>query len=267
MGPIVALDPDFAFQGVSETADAVTAHVTDPLGPLAELPGPADAAGTWIGHGFNAIWRPHRASTGQDRFLELNLTNDSFEFQVIPGVVPNRGFATQPDLGLYGLHYLQRVSDADAPGFSTAGEALHIEPGLFMNVPASEVPENAASIVRLASIPHGVSVLMQGPTPSATPTPGPPKIPSVYPIPGLPPFSPQPPALGLGIQPVDIPPPAGNGAEHIVPEVDLANDGAGSQSNGPYPVEFQALVNDPNSMLREAIAESTCFVVHSIEKR
>jgi hypothetical protein len=47
------------------------------------------------------------------RFLELNPTNDSFGFQIIPGVVPNRGFNNQPDLDLYGLHYLQRVSDAD----------------------------------------------------------------------------------------------------------------------------------------------------------
>jgi hypothetical protein len=222
------------------------------LGALASLPG------TWQGKGFNAIWRPDNDQPPENsaikRFLELNLTNDSFEFQTIPGVVPNRGFATQPDLGLYGLHYLQRVSDADAPPFSTAGEALHIEPGLFMNVPASTVPLNPASIVRLATIPHGVAVLMQGPAPSVTPTPGPPKIRSVYPIPGLPPFNPAPPALGLGIQPVDIPPPAGTGAEHIVPEVDIANDGQGSQSNGPYPADFQGFVNDPNSMLREAIA-------------
>ena len=72
---------------------------------------------------------------------------------MIPGVVPNRGLYPQPDLSLYGLHYLQRVSDADPPGFSTAGEALHIS-GLFMNVPASQDPQNASSIVRMASIPH-----------------------------------------------------------------------------------------------------------------
>jgi len=85
---------------------------------------------------------------------ELNLTRETFQFDVIPGVVPNRGVATQPDLNLLGLHYLQRVSDADPLPFSTAGQALHIEPGLFMYVPASEVPANPASIVRLARIPH-----------------------------------------------------------------------------------------------------------------
>jgi CheY-like chemotaxis protein len=125
------------------------------------------------------------------RFLELNLTSESFDFQVIPGVVPNRGFDTQADLSLYGLHYLQRVSDADpAPspsvnpqGYSqTAGQALHIEPGLFMNVPGSQANNNLATIVRMASIPHGVTVLMQGPTPATTPTPG---LPKIYP-PGTP---------------------------------------------------------------------------------
>jgi len=223
------------------------------LGPLASL------AGTWKGSGFNSIWRPDNPESqplgGQTRrFLELNLTSESFDFHVIPGVVPNRGLNPQTDLSLYGLHYLQRVTDADRPPFSTAGQALHIEPGLFMNVPASIDPPNPASIVRLASIPHGVALLMQGPNPGTTPTPGPPIIPPIYPIAGLPTFSPAIGALGLGIQPVDIPSPGGNGAEHIVPEVDISSDIAGSQSNGPYPPSFQGFINDPNSVLREAIA-------------
>jgi hypothetical protein len=88
------------------------------LGPLAFL------TGSWRGPGFNAIWRPDNPqslplTTPPDqtkRFLELNLTNDSFDFHVIPGVVPNRGLNPQPDLSLYGLHYLQRVSDAVPEG-------------------------------------------------------------------------------------------------------------------------------------------------------
>ena len=157
------------------------------LGPLAFL------AGSWRGPGFNAIWRPDNPASAPlttpanptKRFLELNLTNDGFDFQVIPGVVPNRGLGPQTDLSLYGLHYLQRVSDADpAPsakvcphGYSTtAGEALHIEPGLFMNVPAAipgtTPPVNAPTIVRMGSIPHGVTVLMQGPCPEMKPRPG-----------------------------------------------------------------------------------------------
>jgi len=121
--------------------------------------------------------------------------------------------------------------------------------------------------VRLASIPHGVSLLMQGDNPGTTPVAGPPDIPPIYPIASLPAFTPVPPPtgfapFGLGIQPVDIPstPPPPN-LEHIVPEVELSNDGVGSQSNGPYvppfvldPAFFQAAVDDPNSVLRDAIA-------------
>jgi hypothetical protein len=222
------------------------------LGPLASL------LGTWRGTGFNAIWRPDNPQsepfTEIKRYLELNLTNDSFEFLAIPGVVPNRGLGPQQDLHLYGLHYLQRVSDADLPPFKTAGEALHIEPGLFMNVPASEQVKEE-TIVRLASIPHGVSLLMQGRNPGTTPTKGAPKIPAIFPMGNLPKFTPVSPE-GHGIQPVEIPEPAGKGKEHEVPEnIDLAADGAGSQSNGPFPADFQEFVNDPNSVLRNAIAK------------
>jgi len=242
-------------------ADPITTGLQ--LGPLAPL------IGSWQGTGFNQIWRPDNNQPPENsairRFLELNLTNETFQFDVIPGVVPNRGVATQPDLNLFGLHYLQQVSDADPPPFSTAGQALHIEPGFFMNVPASEVPANPASIVRLASIPHGVSLLFQGPAPSATPVPGPPNIPPIFPIPELPAFTPPGGALGLGIQPTQIPPPGGPGGEHIVPEVDIADDIVGSQSNGPYPPEFQGFINDPNSVLRNAIAGQNILGTITIE--
>lgn len=223
------------------------------LGPLAAL------AGTWAGNGFNTIWRPdNRFSQPESpimRFLELNLTNETLEFDVIPGVVPNRGLQPQTDLSLYGLHYLQRVSDADKPPFETAGQALHIEPGLFMNVPPTDQsPTAQGTIVRMASIPHGVTVMMQGKTPSSTPVAGPPNIPSIFPIAGMPSYSPPSGALGLGIQPFQVPPPESMSQVHPVPEVDITQDGAGSQSNGPFPSEFQGYINDPNSLLRSAIA-------------
>ena len=241
------------------------------LGPLASLPG------NWRGTGFNAIWRPDNPESAPltnpldqtRRYLELNLTNESFDFHVIPGVVPNRGLNPQTDLSLYGLHYLQRVSDSDAQPFSTAGQALHIEPGLFMNVPASATPEHHATIVRMASIPHGVTVMMEGRTPSSTPVPGPPHIPDIFPLPEFPTFTPGIPpdpasplptvvtpkaTDGNGIQPVEIPaatPPV----EHLVPEVTLRNDTTGSQSNGPYPHTIhQRYVDNPNVLLKDAIA-------------
>jgi hypothetical protein len=267
------------------------------LGPLAFL------NGSWRGPGFNAIWRPHnqKSMPVKDitrRFLELNLTNDGFDFQIIPGVVPNRGVDPQRDLHLHGLHYLQRVSDADPKpsphvfphGYSqTAGQALHIEPGLFMHVPASSQPSvgdtpivNKTAIVRMGSIPHGSTVLMQGPSPGNKPKPGKPHIPALMPFtnypgevgPGLPgtsfplyPVVPQQPATppaaalhgpnppALGIQPLTL-----QGAQHPVPEVNIALDTRVNAlptpialSSGPYPPHFQGFINDPNSVLREAI--------------
>jgi hypothetical protein len=286
------------------------------LGPLAFL------AGSWRGPGFNAIWRPDNPESlpitsppdQTKRFLELNLTHDSFDFHVIPGVVPNRGLNPQTDLSLYGLHYLQRVSDADPspgpkvkpPGYSTtAKQALHIEPGLFMNVPAAIAgttpPGNAPTIVRMGSIPHGVTVLMQGPNPGTKPIPHKPDIPplrpfstpgnlypglSPMPFPGpypgtnpplpLPPGTPNPP--GVGIQPIelDAAPPVAAGGQHVVPEININADvlvpnqpplpgplpaplPAGSplsyQSTGPFPDSFQGFIDDPNSVLRDAIAD------------
>ncbi len=272
------------------------------LGPLALL------AGHWAGTGFNTIWRPD--NTGDPnfkvrRFLQLNRTAETLAFDVISSPIPNRGLANQRDITIYGLNYLQKVQDddTDIPNFPNAGEDLHIEPGLFLNVPASggvvnanstpampvSVPLTPASIVRLATVPHGVSVLMQGDASTAVLNFGPPSIPSIYPIaditkiytdtafPGYGPveqgvFSNQylnlpaimpPGQLGLGIQPTNVPaqalaPPMGDvGVYHNVPENTLVNDipytpSTGVQSNGPFPAEWQDYVNDPNVVLRRA---------------
>jgi len=133
------------------------------LGPLAEL------AGTWVGNGFSLIALPdfdsHPPSTGPRAFrLKLSTTRETLQFIPIGGPVPNRGSLTdlgggtgQPDILLHGLTYLQRVSDA------VTNEALHIEPGIWLNVPATTVmPVQPASVVRLATVPHGDSLVAQG---------------------------------------------------------------------------------------------------------
>ncbi len=63
----------------------------------------------------------------------------------------------QPDISLFGLTYLQRVSDA------VTNEALHIEPGIWINVPPTTVfPNNPnETVVRMGTIPHGDSLLAQ----------------------------------------------------------------------------------------------------------
>src|ERR1700758_1848016 len=75
---------------------------TNPLGPLADLPG------KWVGKGFNQIWRPFHGTS--DRFLELNLTEETLEFSESVGAIPNRGLL-QPDIELAGIHYLQQITD------------------------------------------------------------------------------------------------------------------------------------------------------------
>ena len=93
---------------------AAAPQTGDPLGPLADLPGPGDTPGTWVGHGFNAIWRPHRLTSGQDRFLELNLTDDKLVFTRINGDIPNRGL-DMPDINMHGVTYMQQINEAGNP--------------------------------------------------------------------------------------------------------------------------------------------------------
>jgi hypothetical protein len=70
--------------------------------------------------------------------------------------IPNRG-SVQTDLILHGLRYLQRVADC------TTHTAIHLEPGLWLHVPATTAPDPVTqeTYVRQATIPHGDSVLAQ----------------------------------------------------------------------------------------------------------
>jgi hypothetical protein len=153
MAPRLETDPAFTFQGLPPVeemhAAAAVAAPADPLGALAELPG------TWTGQGFNAIWRPHRASSGQDRFLELNSTTETLIFSKINGEIPNRGLA-MPDINMFGVIYLQQIAE------KSDGTALHLEPGIWANVPQTSDPIEPATVVRMASIPHGTVILAQG---------------------------------------------------------------------------------------------------------
>jgi hypothetical protein len=131
-----------------QTAQA-PAHPADPLGPLAQL------VGTWTGHGFNTIWRPHSLASGQDRFLELNLTTETIVFSKINGAIPNRGLL-MPDINMFGLTYMQQISETNG------GAGLHIEPGIWAHVPPTSDPSEPTTVVRMASIPHGTAILAQG---------------------------------------------------------------------------------------------------------
>ena len=93
--------------------------------------------------------------SSQDRFLELNETKETLVITPINGAIPNRGLA-MPDINMHGLTYLQQISEA------STGAGLHIEPGIWATVPHTTDPNEPASVVRMASIPHGTVILAQG---------------------------------------------------------------------------------------------------------
>jgi len=121
----------------------------------------------------------------------LDTTQELLKFSTIGSPIPNRGPAIRMpdaiasddldlesgDIVFVGLHYLQRISDAETHG------ALHIEPGIWLNVPPTQSPPAGPTVVRLATIPHGDSLLAQGP--AYEPQEGPPKIPPTSTIPFL----------------------------------------------------------------------------------
>lgn len=136
-------------------ASAPSAAKDDPLGLLAELPG------TWAGKGLNVMALPTAEPDTKFR-VKLNAFQESLTFNDIGAQIPNRANvpnplgAIQPDIDLFGLHYLQMIDDSNGEG------PLHLETGIWLNVPATTNPPADPTVVRLASIPHGDSVLAQG---------------------------------------------------------------------------------------------------------
>jgi len=118
------------------------------LGPLGDLPG------SWVGNGFNLISLPDFQDSRPFR-LKLNATRETLNFTPIGGPIPNRGSA-QDDIAFLGLHYFQQVSDA------VTNEGMHVEPGLWLNLPMTTKPMEQATVARLGTIPHGDSLLAQG---------------------------------------------------------------------------------------------------------
>jgi hypothetical protein len=136
--------------------------VLPPLGPLSAF------AGDFAGNGFNTIFRPNNPNSpplpipfpNSDNVLELNLTSETLSFSKNLGDVPNRGTAPQQDIQLNGIPYVQQINDITIHGESVP---IHFEPGLWMHVPATQVPPfDRESVTRMASIPHGTTINAQG---------------------------------------------------------------------------------------------------------
>jgi hypothetical protein len=194
------------------------------LGPLQDLPG------FWEGTGFNLIARPD-FSAPNGFFLELNLLRETIEFTTIGSPVFNRG-SLQGDITIYGVTYLHRVTDA------TSGEALHIEPGMWLNIPPTTEPPADASIARLATIPHGNAVCTVGFSENVVFD----KLPVIPPANTIP--------FTIGSQP---PPP---GTPNPFAEYDLS--AVTPFRTSPVPDGLtQAVIDDPNEMLRETLEGHT----------
>jgi hypothetical protein len=141
-------------------APIVTPPLNPNLGPLAAF------AGNWTGKGFNTIFRPDNTKTPtpfnppitSDNVLELNLTQETLSFSNSLGSIPNRGSGTQGDIFLNGVPYLQTIDDVT----TQPATGIHFEPGIWLSVPATTNPKEPATLARMASIPHGTTIVSQG---------------------------------------------------------------------------------------------------------
>ncbi|HYL39315.1 MAG TPA: heme-binding protein [Bryobacteraceae bacterium] len=230
----IKLPSDFKFREVRPHHGVAVPAAPPPLGPLAAF------AGDWVGNGFNTIFRPNNTATPtplpvpvtSDNILELNLTSENLSFSPSLGSVPNRGTTPQGDIFLNGVPYLQTINDITIDEESVG---IHVEPGIWIHVPATTVPPGGETVVRMASIPHGTTIEAQGNFASVA---GPPTI-----------------------RPVDITPfQTGNPANRIKFPSQTASD----PRTARIPQDLssfiaagtitQAILDDPNTLLRNHIS-------------
>ena len=166
-GQDLDLTSEFRWSEVPPTRERRLAALAAPAGP--DLGGIAGFTGTFRGNGLNTIFRPQdfavtptplpSPATGpDDNILEINLTEETLAFSKALGSIPNRGMV-QGDAFLNGIPYVQKINDVSVPA-SPIG--IHFEPGIWLSVPATTVPPEGATIVRMASIPHGTTIEAQG---------------------------------------------------------------------------------------------------------
>ena len=162
----------------------------DDLGPLKLLPG------LWRslpGRGWNMIALPFAQGRFNYRLL-VNQYDEELKFDIIDKGVPNRGIrfnggAQEADQFVVTLDYQQSISQIAADDFPQSGMAgsaglpIHHEPGLFLHM--TNETTNEIDIARLATIPHGDSVLALGKSEESD---GAPQIPDISGLPiGVPP--------------------------------------------------------------------------------
>ncbi len=162
--PALSRQANFRYGEVSTGTTFRARAVSAPsLGPLTAF------AGTFMGRGLNTIFRPNSTKTPtglpttpvgpDDNVLELNLTSETLSFSAPLGNVPNRASGQQPDAFLNGVPYLQSISDVTVPSQPVG---IHFEPGLWIAVPETDIPQEGPTVARMASIPHGTTIEAQG---------------------------------------------------------------------------------------------------------
>jgi hypothetical protein len=229
----------------------------------------ADLEGTWEGKGFNLIARPNFHDNA-NTYLQLNQTHETLTIRPIGTAIPNRGFG-QNDIELYGLSYLQKISDA------STGGALHFETGLWMTQPTTSYPPESPQpgdqiVFRMGSIPHGTSILVEG---TATSFDGLPVVTNGgpnYSFSAFPSFNTTPFAAGTPVNAAtssDAATAAAAGAGAGFSQYDMANPASLANPRTPFDtdppepqlpqeidgVSMQSVVNDPIVLL-QAVVES-----------
>ncbi len=238
---------------------AGNATVLQQLGLLADL------AGTWSGSGFNLIARPNFHDDA-NLYLQLNQTHETLTIEPLGSPIPNRGFG-QDDIELFGLSYLQKISDVPTGG------ALHFEPGLWVTQPPTSYPPETAEpgeqlIFRMGSIPHGNALLAEGTAAAftGTPTLADGKIPyafSSFPSFNTTPFPAGGPINAAGSSELDSAPGGGFTQYTISNAASLANPRTPFDTDPPEPplpadidgVPMQTVVNDPITLLQQKISQ------------
>jgi len=140
------------------------------LGPLNQLPGVWANEPGLIGRGWNMIALPFADGKFGYRVL-VNQYNESLKFSTVDKGVPNRGIpddldGDDGDQLLAVIEYEQSITQIASDDFPASGKAgnsglaIHHEPGLLMHIINKRT--NNIDIARLATIPHGDSVLALG---------------------------------------------------------------------------------------------------------
>lgn len=162
------------------------------LGPLKLLPGIWKNDPNLLGRGWNMIALPF-ATAPPSRLnyrLLLNQYNETLTFNLVDKAVANRGIrrtdttTEDADQFVVTLDYEQSIAQIVAEDFPPSTKAggpdltIHHEPGLWLHM-TNEVT-NGIDIARLATIPHGDSVMALG---TSADLDGPPIIPTVSGLP------------------------------------------------------------------------------------